>query len=283
MKNVDKEKQMTLQLLPANEIDFTDFLDAFNLSYSDYMVPVQLDDATMRSLITRDAVDMQASQVAILDDEVVGVGMLAIRNQIGWVGGLGVIPKARGRGYGRQIMDGLLDEARHRQLSLVELEVIEGNEAAYQLYLKLGFEVRRKLLIFECKSIQNAVDTIGVESVGASEALHHFDALHTVAVPWQRHLPALMTLADYMQSFIVRGSGQVSAYGVGWVTPETIRWMDMAGSPDALKAIISYAHQQEPAATGSYINVGEDDPTVGVLQTMGYQISLAQIEMEIRL
>jgi ribosomal protein S18 acetylase RimI-like enzyme len=54
---------------------------------------------------------------------------------------LGVTEHARHRGFGRLLLDGLIDSARHRGLTALSLSVEDGNVAARSLYLTAGFEV----------------------------------------------------------------------------------------------------------------------------------------------
>jgi RimJ/RimL family protein N-acetyltransferase len=56
------------------------------------------------------------------------------------VGSMYVVPEARGRGYGRALMDAILVHARsQRGLERLIIAVTVGNEAARQLYLAAGF------------------------------------------------------------------------------------------------------------------------------------------------
>ncbi len=56
------------------------------------------------------------------------------------VGSMYVVPEARGRGYGRALMDAILDLARsQRGLERLIIAVTVGNDAARQLYLAAGF------------------------------------------------------------------------------------------------------------------------------------------------
>ena len=41
---------------------------------------------------------MSASRVAMHDDTVVGMGLLGVRQQRGWIGGMGVVPHYRRQG-----------------------------------------------------------------------------------------------------------------------------------------------------------------------------------------
>ena len=55
--------------------------------------------------------------------------------------GMYVPSTSRGQGIGAQLVQAVLDEARARQLRLVQLTVTQGNAAAERLYASQGFEV----------------------------------------------------------------------------------------------------------------------------------------------
>lgn len=55
--------------------------------------------------------------------------------------GMYVPPTCRGQGIGAQLVQAVLDEARNRQVHLVQLTVTRGNAAAERLYAAQGFQV----------------------------------------------------------------------------------------------------------------------------------------------
>ena len=89
--------------------------------------------------------------VAEGDAPTVGPGASASKAELlGWAGVMviadsaeiltvGVIPSARRRGIARQVLDGLLGEARRRGAVEAFLEVRVDNEAAQALYARAGF------------------------------------------------------------------------------------------------------------------------------------------------
>ena len=70
--------------------------------------------------------------------------MLGVRDEHGWIGGLGVLPAHRRIGVGRALMEAVLADAPPS----VSLEVIEQNEPALRLYETLGFARSRILEIW---------------------------------------------------------------------------------------------------------------------------------------
>ena len=58
-----------------------------------------------------------------------------------FVFGLDVYPEFRRRGFGRALMEGALDELRHRGIATVGLNVFGHNDVARRMYDQLGFRV----------------------------------------------------------------------------------------------------------------------------------------------
>jgi len=62
-----------------------------------------------------------------------------------WVEELYVVPEARRTGIARALLSRISEEARHRGVRAIELEVVPTQKAAFALYRALGFaDVQRK-------------------------------------------------------------------------------------------------------------------------------------------
>lgn len=72
--------------------------------------------------------------------ELLGYGGVLALGEEGDIQTIALVPKARGRGLGRTLLNGLLDEARRRRVSQVFLEVRADNLAARTLYTSTGFQ-----------------------------------------------------------------------------------------------------------------------------------------------
>ena len=56
-----------------------------------------------------------------------------------WLG-ICVLEKHTGQGYGKKIMNFLLKEAKNKKIKQIYLSFYQGNNIAYELYKKVGFE-----------------------------------------------------------------------------------------------------------------------------------------------
>lgn len=278
---------MSLRIVPADTIDFADFTRTLNRAYHDYYVPIDMTVTRLRGVVAEDDIDLSASRVALDGDAVIGLGMLAHRGALCWIGGLGMIPGRRGEGIGRHLMHSLLDAARTLNLKTVQLEVITQNTAAHKLYLSLGFTEKRLLHIMEGRTDHKPdSDTYRFQKVAGVDVLPFYPRFHPVPNPWQRDYPLLQKIAPNLSAFITVDNSGVLAYALGVFQAATIRYVDLAHAPGqaaALKALVAYLHQQYPLANGSIINVGEDDPAWAVLAAMSYTSVLSQHEMTLKL
>jgi hypothetical protein len=97
---------------------------------------------------------------------------------------MGVVPPARRRGLGRELMEAGLAAARGRGVGVVRLEVLEQNEPAVQLYRQLGFEHERDLDVWSLP--EGGPPRPGAEQVALDEAHAWIAARRARREPWQR-------------------------------------------------------------------------------------------------
>ncbi|RIK24260.1 MAG: hypothetical protein DCC51_00870 [Anaerolineae bacterium] len=136
-----------MNLIPAHQFSIEELTNAYNRTRTDYLIPMPMNPGRLQEYITLYDVDLQASQVAIVDDTIVGLGMLGVRKGMGWITRLGVLPEGRRKMVGSAILQALLDGATAKKLPDVWLEVIFGNHPAHELFRKFGFKETRELIV----------------------------------------------------------------------------------------------------------------------------------------
>lgn len=273
---------MAVTFSPASELEFDDLVEVFNTGYAGYTVPVRLETDLMRNHIIQNDIDLEASKVAWVGGELVGVGLLGRRDTRGWIGGLGVASEHRRQGIGRQLMQALLSTAQEIGLTQVQLEVIDDNVAAINLYRDLGFEITRLLHVLQCVQLPQVDVTVPVKSTTVEQALPYYDALHTVPNPWQRQRPALESLAPHLKAWLAGERDEPDAYAIGRSAGRGISLMDVGmreGEGATLRALLAYIQRQQPGAPVQLANLPEDDPAWPVMSTLRYEISMSQFEM----
>lgn len=281
-----------VEYCPIAAINFHDFTRAFNRAYRDYHVPIIMTADAFQALIARDDLDLHASVAALDGNTIIGTGLLGIRSDQGWIGGMGVIPERRRQGIGREMMRYLIDRARERGLSTLYLEVIEANHGAHALYRQLGFVDTRMLHIMSRKpqAMPDIHAALSVSETGAAEVLKYYPAFHDTPNCWQRDHRSLTGLASHAQGIAAQSTNGVIGYALGWFEPYDVRIADLATAPGCetsrptiAAALLDYLHRQYPRAVGSVYNVAEDDPAFPAYQRAGYTTDYRQIEMRLPL
>ena len=72
-------------------------------------------------------------------DELIGYGVMSAGAREAHILNVCVSPDERGRGFGRMLMDRMIEQARRLQAEMMFLEVRPSNQPALRLYAQLGF------------------------------------------------------------------------------------------------------------------------------------------------
>ena len=134
-------------LLPASDFTLDELTRAYNQSRTDYLIPMPMNPDRLNEYITLYDVDLHSSRVAVVGENIVGLGMLGRRQDQSWVTRLGVLPEGRRQGIGRAILAELLHQAELTGVPEVWLEVIKGNQPALELFRSFDFQPTRELII----------------------------------------------------------------------------------------------------------------------------------------
>jgi ribosomal protein S18 acetylase RimI-like enzyme len=158
--------------------------DLFNRSFEAYFVPVQFTEDSFRAFAQRDGIDFNASQVLLVGHKRIGVALIARRDSASRMGGFGIISEFRGRGAGSWFVQRLLEDARLRGETRMNLEVITQNEAAVRLYEKHGFTKIRRLLGFKAEKPTGGSDA-NLQPYDQTLILDMIRAHALPDLPWQ--------------------------------------------------------------------------------------------------
>src|SRR5215210_3633345 len=120
--------------------------DALTKSFEGYVVPVNISAGAYERRFRPENVDPFASYAYFRKIAPVAVVLVARRGWTSRIAAMAVAPGVRGKGLGKHIMQGVIDEAVERGDRSVLLEVFEHNTPAVKLYEGLGFEPRRRLV-----------------------------------------------------------------------------------------------------------------------------------------
>jgi ribosomal protein S18 acetylase RimI-like enzyme len=275
----------------ADRVESRDLIEALNAAYADYFVPIHLAAQSFERLVTREAIRLEASAVALFEGRVVGMGLLGVRGQRAWIGGMGVVPDLRHQGIGRQIMAYLLDKARKLAIKHIQLEVITQNRIAFNLYQSNGFQTTRRLLVLSGEEHPSGLASLTthpgmtIEAPDVASLLARLPEIAAVPAPWQRDPESLWQMRDQLDGLSAhrKGNGllglclwsgddqQAGIYGLH------------ATSQEATGALLGALLARLPSARFSYLNVPDDDPALPMLKSAGFWETIDQYEMHLEL
>ena len=175
---------MKTELRPLLDYGLQESVDLLNLGFSDYFVHIELNLSLFLNMARVESIDLGSSRIIYLDDEAVGVALIARR---GWTSRLATMcltPPSRGQGAGQAAMDGILAEASGRGDHSMVLEVIENNAPAVRLYERCGFKTERRLVGYEgvFTEMQKSVE---LQEVNIREVARLVTTYGPENLPWQ--------------------------------------------------------------------------------------------------
>ena len=303
-----------IRILSAAEASGRVLWRAFVEGFEGYPQPTDLDELEFAAMVAAEGVDLRASLVAV--DETgrpAGVALLMVRGAECWCGGLGVVPRLRGRGLGRRLMKELVANARARGLRRMRLEVLTDNAPARSLYDRLGFTPLRRLDIFQGAPAHPPVpdSTLTITTfTDPNTVWADFDAYHPVPPSWQREPEALqptlgtnpplgLCLGDptrpvaYLLTRPYDPDAPIGDTGMPPVRRDYALAIldagvrrdagDAANSAKLLAALMAHLAATHPGRTLVAASLPEDDPLNPVLHGCGVPAPLVETEMVVDL
>ena len=146
---------------PLSNISLEEIYKTFVEAFSDYHVKFTLSFDDFLFMMNRRGMNRDLSFGAFENERLLGFTL----NGIGlWNGfltaydtGTGIIPDYRKKGLAKRIFQESLPVLRQNNIKQYLLEVLKQNKVAYELYIKLGFEVSREFdyYVFKKNDIKN--------------------------------------------------------------------------------------------------------------------------------
>jgi len=245
-----------MTIVPADTFEIAELAALFSAGYEGYYVPLHVDEAALTFMVDAWDIDLGRSWVALRGEERIGVTMLGVRGDRGWIGGLGVVVGERRSGVGRALMEAVLAHAP----ADVSLEVIEQNEPAIRLYESLGFERTRILEVWSLTEEPPAATARTVEP----------RPLGQVDLPWQR---ADASLPPAYERIEVDGGAALIRVNGPRVSVLQLEAHDESAAEELLGAARARGDSLH------YVNVPEGDPASAALEALGGNLDLRQFEL----
>ena len=191
---------------PLSNISLEEIYKTFVEAFSDYHVKFTLSFDDFLFMMNRRGMNRDLSFGAFENERLLGFTL----NGLGlWNGfltaydtGTGIIPDYRKKGLAKRIFQESLPVLRQNNIKQYLLEVLKQNKVAYELYIKLGFEVSREFdyYVFKKNDIKNSAfskcpDKIRIEEtdeIDWAKAISFFD----FEPSWQNSLEAIKRSFD---------------------------------------------------------------------------------------
>jgi ribosomal protein S18 acetylase RimI-like enzyme len=273
-----------MQHTTLSTIDTQAIADAFNAVYEEYVMPVNLNAEQVEQHISGNDIDLDASPLWLdTDGSVIGMAMLGVRGDRGWVGGFGIAKPFRGRGLSHQLIQDVIVRAGAIGLREVGLEVITTNAAAIRTYERAGFTHRRDLLILLRRPapLTLDIDTTAVHEGDPQQLLTNRP--QTAAAPaWQHEQPSLAK--DPSLTGLCLGPDDAPLAMAVYLRPDdrSIRIADMAAiDQDVAQTLLAALIQREPDMSIALVNEPDGSNAVPALLDLGWQEVMRQHEMVI--
>lgn len=288
MTALENERLNKRRAVPASQYTHEELAEIYNQTRVDYIVPMPMNARRMAEYVKNYDVDLDLSIVAFNDrDEEAGIGMVGIRGHRCWLTRLGVVPNNRGLRMGQYLMEAMLEKASDKGATQAQLEVIVGNEPAHNLFLKLGFEDVRKLLIVRRppgKIEPNPVfDTFTVTEMTDSQIPFYLEQRNDNA-SWVEETDSILNAGSLRGLIVESPAGER-----GWVafqrTPfQLTHFVFSPYENDTIyHALLYHVHKTYPMQDTKIENVPEAHPRWRAYQQMGYMEVFARTEMTLSL
>jgi ribosomal protein S18 acetylase RimI-like enzyme len=138
---------------PVSELSAEQLASLFNEAFKGYIgVNVSFTAETLTRWLADNFISLPLSHVFFSPSdpkEPIAFGLIATRPdkpRESRLGAMGVVPAFKGRGIGSRALGTIIAAERARGVSVLELEVIQKNDPAVNLYQRSGFAVTRELV-----------------------------------------------------------------------------------------------------------------------------------------
>ena len=172
----------------------SEILKAFNLSFSDYVIPLQLTEQQFQDKLLAEDIDLEWSFGAFEENKLVGLILHGFRNNKLYNAGTGVVPEHRGNKITQQLYDYVLEKAKLENITTIQLEVITDNSIAIKTYQNIGFEITRTLNCYKgTLNVKKIESPFEILELNASD-FKVLNSLSNYQPTWQNSLETIENL-----------------------------------------------------------------------------------------
>lgn len=248
-------------------------------AFSDYAIPLKLDEAAFTFMMRQRGLDREASRVALVDGEVAAIWLVSIRDSRGYLISSGTRPAFRSRGMARALAVECLDGLRAMDIAVFQTEVLRANATAAGLYRSLGMTTTREL---DCYVVTASADVVAsplpIEPVPWSRIAADASTLRDWKPSWQNDDLAMAAIADRLLCLAIYEGDGLAGYSI--VSPACGAVFQMGVRGDLRRrglgaALVQQMQAQIPDKALRFSNVEHNDTGF-----RGFMTSVAAAETE---
>ena len=274
---------MTIELRSAARFSIQELTDLYNHTRVDYLVPMPMNAERLQNYIDEFDIDLERSCVASTPDgQVLGLGMLGVRQNLAWITRLGVLPVTRRSGAGAAMMECMLRNADALGKEETHLEVISNNEPAHKLFLKNGFVDADLYLV-----MRRAPKPISDPIFGKVEWLEKDDALQTLK-SYPEHLTWITAYESMKNAPDTQGMRiRLSNGDTGWLIyrlhkfsiTHLIMHTEKGDAVEVGTQLLLNLYSRYPRIDTYAENICANDPHLEAFQALSFFENFSRVEM----
>lgn len=265
--------------ISIDEADFQQVIETWNQGFSDYLLPIHMDQTALKQRIQSLKLSEKDSVLFTVEGEYAGIILLGIQTfqqtKVMWVGGMAVIPKYRRSKVASKLIDYAESLAIENQCDHLILEVISENERARTLYEAKGFNVVNEL----------AVGSISLTTIPQEKSDIHFKSISSTELalieskwtPWQNR--SVFSDKNYG---LYQGNTKLGAISFNLVDDTLIiKQLILLESKDRalVEKILLTLKEQENVDTIKVANVDRESTVYTELEKLGIMLQLTQLQL----
>lgn len=270
-------------------ISTSQILEIFNESFSDYLVPMNLNLDQLESKLYTENINWDFSIGVFLDQNLVGFILhfddFENGKKVLYNGGTGVIPSQRGNRWTQKMYDQFLPILHENGIEEIVLEVLAENEKAVKAYQKTGFETERIVKCFKGpipKDLQENKE-IEIQEISTPK-WDTFQSFWDVLPTWQNN-PSVLDRTSTKKILGAYLDGKLVGYLA--FNPTTKRLNQLAVDPHhrrkyIAETLLGHAGKDE---TADFVVLNVDEDAVGLislLNKMNWTNTVDQLEMRLK-
>jgi len=277
---------MKIETIPATNYNLQELTNLYNQTRVDYLVPMPMSVDRLTEYVHDFDVDLSRSCVVRdSDGQVLGLGMLGVREKQAWVTRLGVLPATRRCGAGDALMDYMLAKADELNMAETHLEVIKNNEPAHKLFLKKGFQDADVYLV-----MRRAPRPVSGPLLGEVKWLDRCAALQMLQT-FPHHLTWINAIGSMNNAVYTEGLQIILPGGdTGWLVYRAQKFFlshlvmhTILGDPAEVGTnLLLHLYKRYPRMDTYAENIHECDPHLPAFQSMSFFENFSRIEMRRR-